>query len=323
MIKLFLPSSTPATAVEFWEKNWGSQSPSELAPLPSDADNDRICETQPLWSVFERYRRADRLFFEGGCGPAHWVRYYAQRGQRVLGLDFAARTIERVVRTMPNAPVVVGDIHRIPLESGEAHLYYSGGVVEHIETGPLPALREARRVLASDGWFLCSVPDSSPLRRLLYPNRDGRLHATPLTDCSYAHLSKMTIDQHRELSFYQYVFSQHEFSTLLNQAGFEVVESIGMFFIHGLLEARPVQRPFHALLGATRGTTESSVADLDPIAPRSSDAAASGASLAQRIKQRLKDVVLAEKSANLLERSGIEWLRWLAPNMRLYIARPV
>lgn len=325
MLKLFLPASTRATEAEFWEKSWGSDD-AEVAPLPDARENDRICEAQPLWPVFEQYRRPDRLFFEGGCGPAHWVRYYARRGQRILGLDFAARTLERVRAVEPQTPVISGDIHAIPLGDGDAQLYYSGGVVEHIESGPLPALREARRVIAPDGHFLCSVPDDSPLRHVLYPNRDGRLRSSMLTQCAYKASDETTVEEHRDLGFYQYCFSQAEFRALLEQAGFVVEATIGMFFIHGLLEAELLSKPFHRAMGGGVVPAREGAPPSARVGPSdtSSELAVGGTapSWKSQLKQRIKDVVLGERATNALESALVGTLRWSAPNMRLYIARP-
>ena len=86
-----------------------------------------------------------------------------------VGLDFASETLLRVRRHEPDVPLVVGDINALPFPDEVFDAYFSGGVVEHLESGPDSALREAARVTRVGGVLLISVPYLSPLRRLLVP----------------------------------------------------------------------------------------------------------------------------------------------------------
>lgn len=317
MLKLYLPSSPRATESEFWERNWGSTS--ALPPLESDAEVDRICYAQPLSPIFDELRQPDRLFLEGGCGPAHWVRHYARRGQRIVGIDFAARTVERVRRAAPGVDVRVGDIHALPFSDGEVHLYYSGGVVEHVETGPLPALNEARRVLAVDGVFLCSVPDASPLRRAMFHDACDVPRASTLNDFHYQAARTTEREEHAGLGFFQYCFAEREFTALLDQAGFVVERTIGMFYIHGLLELPWLRHPFERLQRrVARPAAAAPVSEGHAAATETSDAPSPRA----RLMARLKRVLFSEAQEHWPDRWFVEAMRWAAPNMRLYVARP-
>lgn len=83
--------------------------------------------------------------------------------------------------------------------------YISLGVVEHRQEGPERFLQEAYRVLETGGIAFISVPYFHHLRRLrarlgLYRGqRDGK-------------------------RFYQYAFTQTEFASLLEAAGFSVID---------------------------------------------------------------------------------------------------
>ncbi len=55
------------------------------------------------------------MFLEGGCGQAQWVRYWAARGQKVIGIDFAPRTVQRLRAQFPELDVRIGDVTKLDL----------------------------------------------------------------------------------------------------------------------------------------------------------------------------------------------------------------
>jgi len=230
MLKMYQEQLGSGSAPEYWDENWGR---AELTQFFSDV---RICENDPVFDVLMQKLRPDGLFLEGGCGPAQWVKYLADRGYRAVGVDFAARTVARIHEVAPELDVRVADIAALPFADGEVHSYYSGGVVEHIEGGPEAALREARRVLRPDGWFLCSVPDDSFLRRRLFRGaQTDRFDLEPK-------LSVRRVERTEEepgssqLAFFQYAFTEPEFTRLLEDAGFAVERTFGYSLVWGLME---------------------------------------------------------------------------------------
>jgi SAM-dependent methyltransferase len=319
MLKMYQGQTSSGSTPEFWDSNWEQN---ELARVLADV---RVVENDPVYELLVDKLRPDGIFLEGGCGQAQWVKYFAERGYRAVGIDFATRTVDKVRRAAPALDVRVGDIHALPFADGEVHSYYSGGVVEHIESGPEPALREARRVMRADGWFLCSVPDESLLRRQLFRSveTDRRDLEPPL---AVVRVDRTAQEPARAgMEFFQYAFTEAGFTRLLEDAGFTVESTFGYGLIWGLMELpwfQPLYRGAFASLSRLRDLLRARSA-----APTSSEG----------------DVTVGAPSVRGRGHGASDWLRRalvkedrdtaaLGPligllceycsNMRMYVARP-
>jgi SAM-dependent methyltransferase len=311
MLKMFQAERDAADSPEFWEQAWSAN------PLPSALDDPAVCENDPLFPLFVRALDRERLFLEGGCGQAQWVKYFADRGQRSVGIDFAARTIDAIKRRHPTLDVRVGNILDLPLADGAVHTYYSGGVVEHFEGGPEQALSEARRVIADDGWFLCSVPDQSTLRDRLFRKIDVE---RPDLDPP---LRVFRVDETRQeappqrMRFYQYAFTEAEFRQRLSNAGFEVAETFGYGVTWGLFEVRGIAAIHAALYDVARrlrgGRAAAATRD-----DRVHEAAVPGPAAPAGLLQR---VILREDPTVPLLGPVVRAARQHCASMRMFVAR--
>ena len=97
-----------------------------------------------------------------------------------------------------------------PLRTGSVDAVLSLGVVEHDEAGPLPGLREIRRILKPGGLLVLAVPFNNLFRRLLVNHlqtwvtwRRRRLHMS--------------------LGFAEYRFTTRELRQFLGASGFATV----------------------------------------------------------------------------------------------------
>jgi SAM-dependent methyltransferase len=322
MLKMYLRAHHAGGTGEFWDDTWEGSG----AFVPID-QIERICRNQGgIARAIDRCLVPGRLFLEGGCGPAHWVRYYQRRGHRVLGIDFAARTVERVRELYPEIDVRQGDVQALPLEDGSVHTYYSGGVVEHFEEGPDRALAEARRVIAPDGWFLCSVPDASPLRtRWLYrgPGLDGegtRTHplARPVREPG------VDTSPPSGTTFYQYAFTEAELGERLERAGFSVEETFCYSLLWGLFEIPRVEdlnalavagaRALRGAFGRGRHAVSSSSATAG--APAAMGPGPKG------VRALVERIVFQEDTSVPVIGPAVGWLLERCANMRMFVARP-
>jgi len=285
MMKMFHPAE-PAGDARFWEGVWNDGQLAEAI---------RFCEVDPLRPLFEKYVPAGKRLLEGGCGRGQYVVYYSERGVGVTGLDFARATLARLKSGHPTARVCVGDVSALPFLPGSHDAYYSGGVVEHFEAGPRPALAEARRVLRPDGVLLVSVPYLSPLRRLsVLWRRDRRLLAAPTTALGV-----------QDSAFWQYAFAVREFRRLLEGEGFDVVRTHPYAILFGLYDLPFVER----LLERRRG----------PAQPHSDQAARERPAVASAGVSLLKRVLVAEDRSLPAIGMMIEAAGRLCANMMMYV----
>ncbi|MEK6281562.1 MAG: methyltransferase domain-containing protein [Acidobacteriota bacterium] len=211
---------------ELWEENWENNNFEEAL---------RFCENDPLRPVFERFARPGTSMLEGGCGQGHYVAYYADRGVRVVGLDFAQSTLARLRGRYRELMLSAGDVGALPFSDDTFDLYYSGGVVEHFETGVEPALREARRVLRPEGVLMISVPYLSLLRRVLSPLKSSLWKRVP-----GAEVDAEGARDGRQ--FFQYVYTRREFEKILETAGFRVIGAQGYGILWGLYDVAFLQK---------------------------------------------------------------------------------
>jgi len=324
ILKMFHEHSSPADSPSYWASVWGTLDREAYA-----GDARRHCASSPLWKLTVQTARSDRLFVDGGCGHGYWVKCLHDLGYRAAGVDFSEDTVRQIHKIDPRLDVRVGDIRAMPFDAGSVHVYYSGGVVEHFEDGPAHALREARRILAPDGWFFCSVPDLSPLRRALYRGAtDEREVRSGNLTVRRAGATRAEAPRGEE-RFYCYLFAESQFVRLLQDAGFDVVDSFGTNIAWGLMEFGPVRDAYRAggrVLEALRKSKEREPAvgadgvreASGPTKPPSSR----GQSALGRLGVLAKRVMVQEdRSVPVLGR-GVRLAGELAANMRVYVARP-
>lgn len=309
MWKMYLRSAHGGGSSAFWDAEW------DRGSFRAAAENDRVCQNQGgVFRALTAAVRSDRLFLEGGCGMADWVRYFHARGHRALGIDFAANTVARVNELAPEVDVRRGDVTAFDLPDGAVHTYYSGGVVEHFEAGPGPALREARRVLTDDGWFLCSVPDASALRsRVLFPLRRFAAEAPQVRRVDGTRIEPAPPGS----TFYQYLFDRDEFAAELESAGFRVERDFGCFLVWGLQEIPGVRWSIDRARGLRRGRSTAAAANDAAI-----DSGAAGPVSSVGLRRLIERVALQEDTSTPVVGAALAWLLEHGANMRLFVARP-
>ena len=185
----------------FWDAQW------KMYFSPKTYEK---AERGHLWQfedLFTTYLSRQGRVLEAGCGLGQYVLALKIRGYDVEGIEWAPETVQTVRSLYPDLPIRTGDVTKLDVPDSFYRRYISLGVVEHRREGPDPFLREAYRVLEPGGVALISVPYYHALRRLkarigLYQGRvDG-------------------------MEFYQYAFTETEFTYLLQLAAFNVIDKM-------------------------------------------------------------------------------------------------
>jgi SAM-dependent methyltransferase len=173
----------------------------------------RSFENRTLSMAFEEcLREPGARILEGGCGFGAWCEWLERRGHQVIGVEYDERVIRRAKGFNPDAPVQLGNVLELPYPDGSFDAYVSLGVVEHFRDGPVPALREGRRILRPGGLAFITTPYLNVLRRLFsHPARSLYFAAQRLRG--------------RRGHFWEYRFTRRELESYLRAAGFEVVET--------------------------------------------------------------------------------------------------
>ena len=173
----------------------------------------RLCPLQLIEPVFRKHLPLTGKILEAGCGTGRWVYYLRDLGYDVIGIDLAVDALRIAKEYDPQAPIHSDDILKTSYADGTFAAVISLGVCEHFEEGPQQAFRETYRVLQSNGLFFVTVPLQNVNRIII---------ANPLKQL------KRWIQKRRgvEYVFEEYRYRRKEFSSLLREANFEIIQIV-------------------------------------------------------------------------------------------------
>ncbi len=299
MIKMYNEQTHAGNTPDFWEESWEAGKFEESL---------RFCPIDPLRPLFEKYSQTGSLMLEGGCGLGQYLAYYAAKGRRVVGIDFARQALKNLHKRQSYLDLCAGDVSCLPFADETFDLYYSGGVVEHFEGGAEKSLQEARRVLKKDGVLLISVPYHSPLRSVLslFKKAEWRRIGKPEIDSNGVFAGK---------KFFQYAYRPNEFERMLAEAGLRVVEKKGFAVLWGLYEI-PFLNP--------NGKSEfAKVQDKKAKNAKNADEEIEAVEIREIIKDQpnslLKRLVVSEDATVPVAGLGVKFFRWFSGNMMMYV----
>ncbi|MFS4461141.1 class I SAM-dependent methyltransferase [Bdellovibrio sp. HCB2-146] len=116
--------------------------------------------------ITRKYLKKGSYVLEAGCGVGDKVYTLNQDGYKVVGLDWASKTVERIKTSNPELNCIVGDVRHMPYADRTFDGCWSLGVIEHFPEGFEVALGEAARILKVDGYLFLTVPSMNPLRKI-------------------------------------------------------------------------------------------------------------------------------------------------------------
>lgn len=290
---MYLEQAHAGSTPDFWDENWEKSQFEE---------NVKFCRISPLRPLFEKYSRKGSLMLEGGCGVGHYLAYYSARGWRVVGLDFAQKSLKTLHKRQEQLKLCAGNVAALPFEDETFDIYYSGGVVEHFEGGASESLTEARRVLKKNGILLITVPYLSPLRKILMP----------LKKSEWRKVKNAVIDDRKFVegkSFFQYAYTFSEFESMLNEARLKVIERQGCGVLWGLYDIPLLNRGGEVEVSNVKKTTRQKETEVININDLIKDEPLS----------LVKRLVVSEDDTVPVLGLGVKFMRWFAGNMMMYV----
>ena len=106
---------------------------------------------------------------DAGCGPGYVAAAAAERGARVIGVDFSDEMISIARELFPAIQFQTGDAQQLPFERGKFDRVLMSFALLHV-SDPARVCEEVCRVLRPGGWFGFTVwapPAVNPYARLI------------------------------------------------------------------------------------------------------------------------------------------------------------
>ena len=229
MRKLFYIGHNPTCT--HWDRIWSKRT------IENELDACDI-ETAPR-VMFLKYLPKIGKIVDAGCGFGKWVIYLTKLGYNIKGIDNNDFAIKNLKEFDSSLQVESGDILNLKYPDNYFDAYISMGVVEHFQNGPSVALNEAYRVLKSNGIIFVSTPMVNIIRKIvLQPILDiisrfyyilKRVNSIirRKNDMSlYSSPVEKKKRNNKVYHFVEYRYSVKELQEFLNQANFEILQTI-------------------------------------------------------------------------------------------------
>lgn len=213
----------------FWESHWSA------TKFEEEYQTNFYSRRQEEFAAIIAHLPKDEFIIEAGCSFGHVAEYFRTLGYRVLGVDYVFDSLAAGHAHAPQLKLAQGDIHSLPFADNSIGGYLSFGVLEHFEFGPMPALREAFRVLKPGGVIALTMPVPTPLVREWIPKLRPWLKLDPLRRNNQLRrlFGKDQLGAASNGSngnaFYEQPYSEAEVRNFLQEAGFTVVAQMPIY----------------------------------------------------------------------------------------------
>ena len=210
-----------------WDGMWSKRS------IEQELEATEI-ETAPR-VMFLKYLKKEDKIIDAGCGFGKWVIYLHRLGYDIKGVDNNDLAITKLKEHDNSISIEYGDILNLNYPDNYFDAFISMGVIEHFEGGPIPALKEAYRVLKPNGLIFVSTPTVNMIRKLIIQpilnliNANHKLLAFPLLVIKQRWIKKSKKELKKRKRYYhflEYRFTIKELQTFIRNAKFEVIQTI-------------------------------------------------------------------------------------------------
>lgn len=115
-----------------------------------------------LFRKFSKYLSSKLRVLDVGCGSGEF--FYHLASTDIYGIDIAGSAIQTAHNRFNRSYLVVGDAENLPFVNNCFSLVIVSAVTEHVKN-PFKAIREAARVLKTDGMLVLDTPNNMNLER--------------------------------------------------------------------------------------------------------------------------------------------------------------
>ncbi|MCF6240444.1 MAG: class I SAM-dependent methyltransferase [Bacteroidales bacterium] len=216
-----------ASNAEYWEKHWDKNTIEKLYPK-------RIMPTDYVINTTKKYLPKGSIILEGGCGTGQQVFKLQKSAYKVIGIDYAEKTVKIVKQAKPELDIRLGDVRRLDFDNNYFDGYWSFGVIEHFYNGYDEIINEMYRVLNPGGYLFVTFPHMSKLRKL--KAKKGKY---PVWNESEENIK----------NFYQFALDEKKVTDDLEKLNFKLIKKQHLSGIKGLKDEvafvkNPLQKIF-------------------------------------------------------------------------------
>ena len=214
-----------------WFEEWFGEEYLQLYPHRDEVEAERAVA---LIAGATGFAAGSRVL-DVGCGAGRHARAFRAIGARCVGLDLSL-TLLRVARGLTDAPLVRGDMRRMPIRPGSmdltVSLFTSFGYFEH-DAEHAAALREMVATLRPGGWFVIDFLNAAEVRRRLIeretvPVQGGRAEVNRTMSPDGRYVCKTIVTPAgRRFTERVRLFEQSQMSAMLRDGGVEVRHRFG------------------------------------------------------------------------------------------------
>ena len=214
---------------DFWASHWSA------TKFEEEYQTNFYPRRQEEFEAIIKHLPKNELIIEASCSFGHVAEYFRRLGYQVVGLDYVFDSLTAGRTHAPQLKLAQGDIHSLPFADNSIGGYMSFGVLEHFEFGPMPALREAFRVLKPGGVIPLTMPVPTPLVREWIPKLRPWLSLDPLHRNNQLRrvFGKEEFVAAKNGSngngFYEKPYSHNDVREFLEAAGFTVVSQMPIY----------------------------------------------------------------------------------------------
>lgn len=215
-----------ASSSEYWDKHWDKNTIEKLYPK-------KIYPFDYVVKTTKKYLPPESLIFEGGCGTGQQVFKLHNSGFKVIGVDYAEKTVEIVKKAKPELDIRLGDVRKLDFPDNYFDGYWSFGVIEHFYKGYDEITNEMQRIIKPEGYLFITFPHMSKLRKIKAGKKKYPIWESTQND----------ID-----NFYQFALDEKQVIADLEKFNFKLIKKQHLSGIKGLKdEIKNLKKPLQKI----------------------------------------------------------------------------